>query len=1146
MVAPLTLAALLAVTPPAQARAGYEHNYPDVMWHTLETEHWVIHWPESKRPVDDPHYFTASFTAAQVAAIGEEVWPRVCGRIGYYLEEKTHVVIYDQDRGWEGNGFALAEWDWIGISADWASTYRPRGRMEFVTDVMAHEFGHIVSLKAWQPLSEGTTGVTIGGLAEDEEWLRRWGLEPRVHTNADIGASATFSTDGPIWWVEGTAELWSHLSGYNFWGNAREAFMRRQVQEDRLPTLDEWTTQADKWGFEPERNYQSGYAFGLYLYERFGEDIYAKLATASGQRWRVSWDSIVAEVTGFTTAELYTDWKAHWQERFDARAAEVEARGRVEGRELALVQPPWEKEHDEDWEKLSDKAKHEAMDGRSAYQELPSYSPDGRFMAWFDKGLNIREIRPEEWGAVGGTYVDEKDRKRLRHFEQRTATYTFFEFQRAAFSPDGQRLVATGPEDLAAPFLMQAGLTFNADGYNWAQLLVGTIRADEKRLKVDWEPIPGTLRAREAAWSPDGGTIVFSRYGNGTHNLWAVAPDGSDLTQLTAFDDGTQVQGISFLPSGEQVLVSLFRDYRQDLWLVDVPSGALTRLTDSPADETDPMMGPDGRAWFSSDQTGILNAYALDLATREVRQQTDTLGGIYGVFPAPGGHLFYTDVTGHGFRIKALPKEKLAERPVIYDGLFLLPETAPDSSALTSDWAPGKALDPVASSTQYRAFKSLFPLSGWPVLRSTDRNVEVGSGFFFGDYTEGHWLEGEATFGKDNFFYLSYWGDMLWPTIMAGYMRYTYKGTYGYGVDEDGVVETTDDVTVVDLKFEQASDDVWTYITYIPSNTLWMGIGADASRYSFRDTGDGQAFVPYTGHCGFGAFFEWNATGGWYWGDQWINPRGSRRLYVDYQYRMTKLLDPEVAGGVYDDGELLEKYGYHQLMASYTEFVPVGWFGLSEHHTLQLDFEVGWIDRNVMSWDEFMAGGRHPYHWGSGTIGNNIQFSGYEGWSLTGETMAMLNASYRFPLWRDINTKIGPIYTEAMYLQLFGTVGNLWSYRVDGPSHVEGWSVVADDPASIRREVPGVDYAYKNSPADHPNYWLTDAGLELRVRAYIFNDWDWDSFLRVAYGFQPTAGYGDVNADLVQNSLARDAASELSDEIEPPTLRVYLGIGTGW
>jgi hypothetical protein len=341
------------------------------------------------------------------------------------------------------------------------------------------------------------------------------------------------------------------------------------------------------------------------------------------------------------------------------------------------------------------------------------------------------------------------------------------------------------------------------------------------------------------------------------------------------------------------------------------------------------------------------------------------------------------------------------------------------------------------------------------------------------------------------------------------------------------------------------ADDAWAYATYQASPSLWIGLGGDGSRYAFRDVGDGQRWVPYTVNLGAGLFLEWSPKDDWYSGDQWANPRGGRRVYLDWSWRWTRILDPEMAGAVWDDGRLLDKYGYNRITGTWTEFVPMEWFG-ARQHTLQIDLEAGWIDRNVMNWDEFMAGGRHPYFWGNGTIGNNTQFSGYEGWSLSGETLLIANAAYRFPLVRQLDWKLGPIYTDAIYLEGFGTIGNLWSYRVVGPSHVEGWSVVPSDGGKVVREVPFRDYAAKNSPEGEMHRWLTDIGAELRVRSFIWNDWDWDSFLRLAYGFQTTAGYGDVNADGVQSSVARDSASELSAEVEPPTLRVYAGLGTDW
>ena len=56
-----------------------------------------------------------------------------------------------------------------------------------------------------------------------------------------------------------------------------------------------------------------------------------------------------------------------------------------------------------------------------------------------------------------------------------------------------------------------------------------------------------------------------------------------------------------------------------------------------------------------------------------------------------------------------------------------------------------------------------------------------------------------------------------------------------------------------------------------------------------------------------------------------------------------------MAGGIYDDGMWLEDYTYNRLQLSWTEFIPVP---ITEHHTFQLDFDLGYIDRNVMGWDE--------------------------------------------------------------------------------------------------------------------------------------------------------------------------------------------------
>jgi hypothetical protein len=295
-----------------------------------------------------------------------------------------------------------------------------------------------------------------------------------------------------------------------------------------------------------------------------------------------------------------------------------------------------------------------------------------------------------------------------------------------------------------------------------------------------------------------------------------------------------------------------------------------------------------------------------------------------------------------------------------------------------------------------------------------------------------------------------------------------------------------------------------------------------------------------------------------------INPRGGVHLALDARVNYTDVLYEWSHGVDADDGQLLDEYVYPEFEFRAIGCIPVAWAKEFEH-VLQLDFQFGIIPQNVNYNDEFRGGGQSALNYRN-PWSTNTAFSGYESWSLGGETMGILNAAYRLPIRRNIDKKFGVLYLESVYLQFFGTAGNFWSYRIkeDAATYDFYGDPVAYDSSDIVREVPFSDRA--DSCSDkvrdrndgqcgralfpmatmNGNRLLFDAGVELRIAANLFNRSTWNSFIRVAYGFNEVGGIFDVDGDDIVTNVDDPNLNAVSSEKERPSIRFYIGLGTGW
>lgn len=1175
----LGLALAATWSPDADAKFVFPYNHPDLEWYTIETEHFRVHYPVSRKTREEgnEHYINAEFSARKSAKIAEEMWAPMCAQFNYFLKERINIVLLDQSD--ELEGFTIPSWDWIEISANPGGYfYRMRGRMEWFSDVLVHEFAHVVSLKANEPFGEGIGGVLLGGLYND-------GIR-----DAATGAEIMISGGEPFWWTEGGAEYWSDNAGYNWWSSSRDMNIRTTVLENRLLTYDEWVNRVDKrdWG-DGERGYQQGYSIALYLRERFGDETYARFALEYGKGWRVNWETVIEDVLGVDAETLYNDWVAYLTEKYTAVYDQVKAEGEVAGYEMSYAKGGWEyrnaSERDE-WLSERERDREDEREATGTWALEPRYSADGRFYGVNNAGnLQIVELPEEGFYPFSGQYLS--DPEALIKIGDMTGRWPIQFGLAWDFVPGQDAVVLAGYEDMIEPAWAEyTGLRPEFDGYsqaNFNQLWYvdlkvyeyeergrqrRTLQPPEKMGQRLYEPgtifpIPNTLRGIDPAVSPDGRRIAFFEYGDGTLNLAIINIDGSDKRYVTNYDDGTWLQRVDWSPDGKQLVATVFRNYQQDIFIVDAESGSMKPIMWDSHEDFDAHWGWDGRIYFSSDPTGIFNLFSYDPKSGAILQLTNVIGGAQQPWLTPDGNLLFVNFTAHGFKIWGLPEEEFMNKPANH--LF---NTQPDPQVVSTAMAYTEDLSMYAEAThKYQWARSIMPPTAAPMIRysnDSQSNWGIQGGFqvYAQDFVEKHVGVFQALLGEDVDLLAQYFNQSWYPNIMLYARHIEAKFDFAYALDADGDYNTTDDRDTYEGKNAQVADIGAVGIFYPWNGRTTLGLFGQALAYGFKTTSD-DGYQPFMVSASTSAFLTYTTISDYY--NYAANPPPGKSINLTYNRGYSDIVYASYYGVDVDDGELLDAYGFNQVQLDYTQhfsikpiggFDPLGVLSLAQArgHRFQLSFQGGAIDRNVQFNDEFRAGGRHPYFWGSGAISPNTMFAGYPPSSLSGETMLMLSAAYRFPVKTKINKKIGPLYVYDIHAQVMGTAGNLWSYRPPtepGSYYYNRYDArVAYDPTTIEREIPFKSYSYKNSPvgADgqiDPNYLLYDAGAELRVSSTLWRGY-WNSFVRVAYGFNEIRGVGDVNGDDVIDTSDSTLGDSLSNESERGGVRVYIGLGTGW
>lgn len=122
---------------------------------------------------------------------------------------------------------------------------------------------------------------------------------------------------------------------------------------------------------------------------------------------------------------------------------------------------------------------------------------------------------------------------------------------------------------------------------------------------------PPSAFYQEAMWSPDGQTLLLSRYEEGGYKIYSIRADGTEMGRLTS---GPGEYWATWSPEGDRFAFTCNRGGNDEICVANADGSGMTPLTRNPAKETTPAWAPDGSAiaFVSDREEGHYQLHIMD------------------------------------------------------------------------------------------------------------------------------------------------------------------------------------------------------------------------------------------------------------------------------------------------------------------------------------------------------------------------------------------------------------------------------------------------------------------------------------------------------------------------------------------------------
>ena len=200
------------------------------------------------------------------------------------------------------------------------------------------------------------------------------------------------------------------------------------------------------------------------------------------------------------------------------------------------------------------------------------------------------------------------------------------------------------------------------------------------------------------AWSPDGQYLAYVSFETKHSGVYVQLVRSGERRQVSA---RTGVNGApEWSPDGRKLALTLGGgDGNPDIYILDLNTQELTRITDDPAIDTEPVWAPDGRSlYFTSDRAGSPQIYQVSASGG--RPKRITFEGNYNARPrvsADGTELAMVTLDGGNYRIAVQDLASGAVRVLSHGRLDESPSCAPNGATLLYSQREGAARGSLAT-----------------------------------------------------------------------------------------------------------------------------------------------------------------------------------------------------------------------------------------------------------------------------------------------------------------------------------------------------------------------------------------------------------------------------------------------------------------